>query len=1420
MRRFGRMLLVVAVLCVLLVSAIALTLAAESGRRMLAGVAGTAASRIAGLDIRIDGLRPLALWHVEVGRITVAAEGRPIATVDDIRAGWSWSDLRRLDFRPRSLGISRLDIRGLPPDDAGAAGTGLPALAPPLLPVQALAIDRIDVDAAVLGEALTLSLSASETLGGADSWSLDLDLVRLDRPTDRVRVAIGYGAAAGSLRVEAEVAEAAGGLLGRRLGTEAGRVDLILSGEGPAQAWRGRLTARIEGVAETEATLTLAVGQGVDAEIDGSARAAGLRPDPGPIAYRAALRWDGSGAVEIRRASADTALGALTLQGRVDGPAIDLSGTARLDDLSRFDPALGGRGALSFQARGTIDDLKATGDFDSSLLLPDGIKLGTLTARAEIGLRPGGLFDATIDGEAGAFEGLPAAVHPLLGSSATYALQLRRDASGSIRVDRFAVTAGAVGLDGSADIRPDGGESAARFALSLPDLAALRDLAGMALSGRAVAEGRIAGDIASGSYRLEGAARLEDLATGDRRLSALLGSAPGLDYAALWDRGVVHIEAATVTLAGGDLRLDGEVDTGARTLSLRLGAGIEDIAPLAPGIARGALALEAKLSGPIDSPAVTGDARLRGAAVQGYDLPAATARFDLRDVMGDLTGRVQADLGFTAGRIGIGGDLAFSGGRLLSARRLAITAPGITLGGDLGYDLVHALAEGALELRAASIGPAARIAGLALDGRADGTIRFERAGERQRVAIRLDAAGLSLDGITLARAGLRGSIDDALGTPALRFDLQGADLLQGDNRVATLSAGLEGTQKALRFRAEAAGTAGKPFRVSLGGAGALDGAAWRLDFDRLAARFAEVPIDLRGPFSVAGDAGAVSLSPVRFGIDKGDLVIEGRLDAARVDVRLRFDSLPAALARIAKPDLNPEGLLGGDLRIAGRLDAVEGTFTLKAEGLRATPDLPRLSLAVRADLAGDRMRVGGQVTGMGETPLDLKADIPLLLRLRPFALALPPGGAVSGAVSGPVSLGRVLALVLPVDDQITGTAVIEASLDGTIAAPRAAGSARLTGGRYLNATSEAVVDDLALEITAEGRRLALRGNGTDGSGGTVALSGHVELDPDAKFPLQATLALRDFRAARRDDATARLSANLALGPDLGSPALEGEITVVEADIRIPDRLPPNVVVLNVREINRPGVQDDVAVPPPAAPLVVGLDLRIAAPNRIFVRGRGLDSEFGGAFTVRGTTREPLIAGDLKVIRGTLDLLGKRLTVESGSIVFPGGARIDPDIAAVASFPAGRTTGEVALSGTLSAPTIKLGSRSGLPQDEVLSQLLFGTGTASLTPFQAIQLAQSAATLVSGSTGGGPLEQLRRRVGLDRLDVQGGTGTEGPSVEVGKYLAPNILLKAQQGTGATGPSVGVEVELTPNISVDTRVGADAKSSIGVNLKTDY
>jgi translocation and assembly module TamB len=233
---------------------------------------------------------------------------------------------------------------------------------------------------------------------------------------------------------------------------------------------------------------------------------------------------------------------------------------------------------------------------------------------------------------------------------------------------------------------------------------------------------------------------------------------------------------------------------------------------------------------------------------------------------------------------------------------------------------------------------------------------------------------------------------------------------------------------------------------------------------------------------------------------------------------------------------------------------------------------------------------------------------------------------------------------------------------------------------------------------------------------------------------------------------------------------------------------------------------------------IALDVRVRIPNRMFLRGRGLDTEWQGDLAVSGTASAPMIDGELTAVRGRIDALSKTFRLAGGEVAFDGGAAIDPQVDVEAVHEGDDITVTVRVSGPASKPEIALSSQPMLPQDEILSRMLFGKQVTDLTGAQAAQLAAAVAEL-SGATGSGPgfMEKIRRGLGVDVLQFGGETGT---SVRAGQYLSDDVFLGVEQGLGAESSQVTLEVGITDNIAVESNVGATGNSNVGIQFKWDY
>jgi translocation and assembly module TamB len=304
--------------------------------------------------------------------------------------------------------------------------------------------------------------------------------------------------------------------------------------------------------------------------------------------------------------------------------------------------------------------------------------------------------------------------------------------------------------------------------------------------------------------------------------------------------------------------------------------------------------------------------------------------------------------------------------------------------------------------------------------------------------------------------------------------------------------------------------------------------------------------------------------------------------------------------------------------------------------------------------------------------------------------------------------------------------------------------------------------------------------------------------------------------------------DLTIGGALArSPGVAGRIELGESELRVPETgLGTAAPIPDIRHVNETaaerrtraaaGLLQRQAAPSGGGTSAVGLDIEIAAPGRIFLRGRGIDAEFGGSLRVGGTTANVIPAGRFDLIRGRISILGTRLDITEGSATLQGD--FDPFLRLRAQSRAGGYRIIIAVDGPASSPDISLSSDPFLPEDEILAQLLFGRSVSSLSPVQLIQLADAASSLAGGRSDGGLLSNLREGLGLDNLDLQ--TDDEGnAAVRAGRYLNENIYTDVT--VGAQGDSaVSLNIDLTPDVTARGSFSSEGSSSVGVFFERDY
>ncbi len=414
---------------------------------------------------------------------------------------------------------------------------------------------------------------------------------------------------------------------------------------------------------------------------------------------------------------------------------------------------------------------------------------------------------------------------------------------------------------------------------------------------------------------------------------------------------------------------------------------------------------------------------------------------------------------------------------------------------------------------------------------------------------------------------------------------------------------------------------------------------------------------------------------------------------------------------------------------------------------------------------------------------------------------------------------------------LAGTAQFDLRLNGPLALSSLAGQIRTSDARLSLPTLRNALSGINATVALSGGRAQVQGSGRIDSGGRFSVEGPIGLTPPFEAGLTLRLAAVELRDPELYETT--LSGELRVtGALLQDGRISGRLSLGETELRVPSTglgatgpIPPLEHLHEPQDVRttraRAGLLDEGGsgagggAADGAAGPALALDVTIAADNRIFVRGRGLDAELGGSLRLGGTTRDVVPSGQFELVRGRLDILSQRLTLDEGTISLQGD--FVPTVRLVARTETGDVAVFIVVEGRVNAPEIQFLSEPDLPEDEVLSRLLFGRAVTSLSPLQAAQLASAVATL-AGRGGDGIVGRLREQTGLDDLDIT--TGEDGnPAVRAGKYLSDNVYTDVTVGSSGNA-QINLNLDVSPSVTVKGRVGSDGETGLGVFFEKDY
>ncbi|WP_425403654.1 translocation/assembly module TamB domain-containing protein [Hwanghaeella sp.] len=1083
---------------------------------------------------------------------------------------------------------------------------------------------------------------------------------------------------------------------------------------------------------------------------------------------------------------------------------------------------------LTFDVSGFLPELRADLRMTVHDLEGFGNSLGTVEAdvSAAGSLDDGVTVDALVEAKKAAWS--DDALSQLLGETVTITAHAELDPSFQ-SIEGIEVFVGPLGASLQTALTIEGATvTADKVRAGLDDLSRLEPLMGLPIAGSGVINlsGLRVAEDGSVSTVFEIAA--QDLAVIDDQTSQMIGRTPVLKGDILLSesdglavtlhdlRARAGAVSGVVLLSPDFQELSGSVNARAIVSALPADVGLT--------VDGGILDITARFAGPLAQPDL--DANLAPFSGDASGTP-----LDLKALAAQLRWRNDAPfVTFQAAASTLGLDATVEGGAAMLEDGLDI--PGISVTGTgwsawaaaklPGYSLP---AEGSARVVVSDASPFTGLAGLySLSGQANLEAQISKgaAADAQAVSISLSSERIAVATeanaapINVERVALTADIGDVLALQDIDATVDVRNLAGDGFQISEIGATLRGTGETFEGEVSVTGADPTPIvftsnvsgRLLENGQGEVHATDLRFGYaslKELAAGKADAAFGPDDSLSAALDLSILS-GTLTAGYDRVDGAAELTLDAS---------SIPVGPLAELQGESGVEGLINAKADLRQSVGATEGAFSLSATGLR-TDDLDKeisVDVTVGGDVAGDRVRIEAKTAGSGLDRTSIQGALPLAVSLLEPGAALNPDGPLEGIVNAEIQLQEIWPYLPLPEHAVNGALTADIRVGGTPANPSVEGDAGIADGEYEHLVHGTLIRNIEGLVRFAGENFELESlAGQDPYGGSFQIAGKGSMAGGAPVFDIAT-KLSGLRVVNSDAVKADVDADISTRQQGDGMIIQGQALVRRAEVNLSVALPPSISTLDVED----GTALDPKAEEQTEPSRIALDLTVDAPGQIFVRGRGLESEWQGNVRVTGTANQPIVSGGLTARRGRIDVIGKSFTLDDSKIQFFGGETIDPTLGIRGEHEGDDITVIALLEGRASKPEITLTSEPSLPQDEVLSRLLFGKTASSLSPLEAAQLAASASELAGGGSGIDVLGTIRDFVGVDVLEVDTSGGDA--AVKAGSYVADGVFVGAKQGAAPGSSSVTVEVEVTPNISVTTESG-QTSSNAGVNFKWDY
>jgi len=1431
-----------AALLLVLVGGLLFLFYSDPGRRTLSRLISKALS-MEGLTVRLEELGPGFPRRLRLARFTVADDQGTMLSGSGVRISWQPWALLQKRLVVSDLFLDKLVVhRAWRPEGKKAQTEKPPGRFPLRVSVRHLEVNRLTVERPVLGltEDKAFSISGAAQMAGA-TMSTALKVAALDGSADRLNVQGQWDADKTWMAVDAVLEEAPGGLLGRLLNLpEQTALRAELSGRGPLHDLNGRVSLSASRTVAASADFTADLGN----MSTPSLRLNGLvRLDPkfrmpkqvedlvgreATVALEGHLRPDrvlilDSLRIETPELKASSRfslnLGSLAMNGALTLNVVDFKRKA----LALAGLKVGEGGRLDCRLAGSLREPRLYVTTRLSQASYDGVALSSIRLATDLGLTApvsAGFKGVTARGDM-VLEGLQRPALGQNGEPLTVSFQMRSQAFRRLVFSRLQLNGhlGEVSGQGTLDLSDLAVKVQAEAQLN--DLGRLPALAAQGLSARALVALRLEGFLKEPRLDFDFSGRLLEPSGLPRYATVLTG--PVVSFEGLGQMQGRRLAIQRFTAQGGAVfDLSGAIVLNQRRLDLAWtleapaflrGWGVEARAPVRT---------QGTLSGNFDRFKVEAESRCQAVRVWDEEIRDVRARVEAADLPARAQGRIEVTALAGARTLQAEARAALSPDRI-SLTDLRLSAPGAEFQGQAALLRPSGLVEGRGLIQARDLSQLGEQFGHRLSGNGEVEVVLHPDQGRQQASFKA-----RMQKVCVGQACLQ-SLRMDLKADSLR-DLGGVQIsaVLERLRLGRLNLGhvdVQGLRDGsnLRFTAKGKGRYVRPFELTLSGAWRLAEPDRPLVVESAKGAYDRQPVQLLRPMVLDLDGDNFTLSGLDLMLGAGRLTGQAARHGETVGAEFQLLQLPLEAMKAFLP-IPLSGQISGSLTLNGQLSEprLEGVLEVVNFQPAQAVNMRPLQMKMTLLLNQGQLTAEAELTDRIGPPGKARIVVPVSFSLRPYSLVVQRDRPVSGSLKTTLDLALLAHLLALEDQAVSGPARIDLALTGTARDPLLSGQASLEHGYYEHLRLGVLLYNISLQLRAKGQEIVLTDlKATDGQKGRVTGRGWVRLDHARDILYSLELDLHQAQVVHSDLVTASGDGRLAFEGTRRGAKLAGTVTFQPTELVLPQHLGGSVPEVKIKEVNAGLVIHVPSLESEQPRFVLAFDLSAKFPGRFHVRGRGLDATWKGAMRLTGNLSAPKLTGGLTLVRGRFVLLGKSFQLTQGGLTFDGQIPPSPYLDVTGESQQKSVSVIARLSGPISALRIDLESEPPLPQDEILSHLLFGRSMAEVSPLQALQLAKAAAELfgVYAWNDPGLFSRIRQTFGVDVVGLRQ-TDTGGTAVELGANPVENVYIQAEKDVDAAGYSISVEIELSPHFLLETDLNPITGSGFGLYWKYDY